>query len=539
MKNINIKTISDVTCNNFFRNFNISNEVQINFSHGHIDQFIPEILNTKNEYDFLLLHISPYAFNSYSPSKSFETSITEIIESLEVYIRNFNGKIILNSIFFHQNSFSQESFFNGYDLKNRINNSLIEFSRKHKNNCIFIDIASLISGIGVSNSLSYRNYSIMRFPYTNLLRKKIFEEYKFHLVNYFNPRKKAIFVDADNTLWGGIIGEDGIHGIKVNHEYPGTMYYQFQENLLKLKNSGIILCLVSKNNLEDIQEVFIEKDMPLSISDFVEIKANWEPKSKNIEELLISLNIGASSIIFIDDNPFEIEEVQRTNKEILCIQFHPDNFINTYDELFRIPNLYAHNLTEEDKIKSESYIQAKKRNKDMQDKQGSSSMDDYLSSLCMKVNIFHNKKEHIPRISQLTQKTNQFNLTTKRSSVSDIENIMAHGSVYSFSAEDKFGDMGIVGVVIIDKDNKIGTFLLSCRAFGRHIEKAMIFESIKHNNKYPIYAEYISSNKNKMTENFYAENGFLENGNDNSDDFKSYIMLESVEYDFFGQIIWS
>jgi FkbH-like protein len=157
----------------------------------------------------------------------------------------------------------------------------------------------------------------------------------------------------------------------------------------------------------------------------------------------------------------------------------------------------------------------------------------------MKVNIFHNKKEHIPRISQLTQKTNQFNLTTKRSSVLDIENMMAHGSVYSFSAEDKFGDMGIVGVVIIDKDNKIDTLLLSCRAFGRHIEKAMIFESIKHNNKYPIYAEYISSNKNKMTENFYAENGFLDNGDDNSDDFKSYTMQESVEYDFYGQIIWS
>jgi FkbH-like protein len=376
----------------------------------------------------------------------------------------------------------------------------------------------------------------MRFPYTNSLRKKIFEEYKFHLVNYFNPRKKAIFVDADNTLWGGIIGEDGIHGIKVDHEYPGSMYYQFQENLLKLKNSGIILCLVSKNNLEDIQEVFREKDMPLSISDFVEIKANWEPKSKNIEELLMSLNIGASSIIFIDDNPFEIEEVQRSNEEILCIQFNSNNFTNLNNELSKVPNLYAHNLTQEDKAKSESYTQEKERKKNMQK---SASIEDYLMSLDMKINVFHNNKEHIPRISQLTQKTNQFNLTTKRSSVSDIESFMQSGSVYSFSVKDRFGDMGIVGAVIIDKENNIDTFLLSCRAFGRYIEKAMLSEALKHNNKYPIFAEYISSNKNKMTENFYAENGFLDNGDDNSDDFKSYTMQESVEYDFYGQIIWS
>jgi FkbH-like protein len=536
MKIINIKTVSDITCNNFFRNFDISNEIGVNFSHGQIDQFIPEILNTSDKCDFILLHISPYAFNSYTPSKSFKNFIIQIIESLENFIKNSNGKVILNNIPFHMNPFSQDDLYEDFNLSYEINNLLINFARDNPNDCIFIDMASLLSEVGFLNGLSLRNYSIMRFPYTNLLRKKIFEEYKFNLSNYFSPRKKAIFVDADNTLWGGVVGEDGVTGVKIDHEFPGSNYYQFQENLIRLKNNGLILCLVTKNNLSDIEEIFNERDMPLSISDFVEIKANWEPKSKNIEELLISLNIGASSVIFIDDNPFEIEQVKRSNDDLTCIQFNANNFTNLNNELSKVPNLYAHNLTQEDRAKSESYAQEKERKKNMQK---STSIENYLSSLDMKVNVFYNNKEHIPRISQLTQKTNQFNLTTKRSSVSDIENFMKSGSVYSFSAKDRFGDMGIVGVVIINKENNIDTFLLSCRAFGRHIEKIMLSEVLRHNSKYPIFSSYIASSKNKMTEQFYTENSFLEKTN--GDDFKTYSMEKVVKYDvnFYGEIIWS
>jgi FkbH-like protein len=536
MKNINIKTISDITCNNFFRDFNISDDIQINFNHGHIDQFIPEILNTSDKNDFILLHISPYAFNSYSPSKSFQNSVEQIIQSLKSFIKDHNGKVILNNIPFHTNSFSQDDIYEDFNLGYEINNLLVNFARDNQNDCILIDLAGLVTEVGLLNSLSIRNYSIMRLPYTNLVRKKIFEEYKFNLSNYFSPRKKAIFVDADNTLWDGVVGEEGVNGVKIDHEFPGSNYYQFQENLIKLKKSGIILCLVTKNNLSDIEEIFNERDMPLSINDFVEIKANWEPKSKNIEELLISLNIGASSVIFIDDNPFEIDQVKRSNNDLTCVQFNPNNFSNLNNELSKVPNLYAHNLTQEDRVKSESYAQEKERKKNMQK---STSIEDYLSSLDMEINIFYNNKEHIPRISQLTQKTNQFNLTTKRSSVSDIENFMQSGSVYSFSVKDRFGDMGIVGVVIINKENNIDTFLLSCRAFGRHIEKAMLSEALKHNNKYPIFSSYLASSKNKMTEQFYAENSFLEKTN--GDDFKTYSMEKSVKYEenFYGEIIWS
>ena len=276
MKTINIRTISDVTCKNFFRDFQISDSIAINFSHGLIDQFIPEIINFSDKDDFILLHISPYAFNSYSTSESFLNAIIQILESLEMYLKNTRGKIILNNIFFNSSAFTQVGFFENYNLNVEINNLLINFAKKNQHDCIFIDIANLISEHGSLDNLSPRNYSIMRFPYSNALRKIIFEKYKFHLKSYFNSKKKVIFVDADNTLWKGVIGEDGVHGIKVDHEFPGFIYYSFQENLLKLKKSGILLCLVTKNNLSDIEEVFQKKEMPLSLDDFIEVKANWD-----------------------------------------------------------------------------------------------------------------------------------------------------------------------------------------------------------------------------------------------------------------------
>jgi len=197
-------------------------------------------------------------------------------------------------------------------------------------------------------------------------------------------------------------------------------------------------------------------------------------------------------------------------------------------------------LTEEDKRKSKSYLQEKERKKDMQK---SSSIEDYLKSLSMKMTVFHNKDEHIPRVSQLTQKTNQFNLTTKRYSIPDVERFMKNGSVFSFSVEDKFGDMGIVGVIIIS-DNIIDTLLLSCRAFGRNIEKAMLSEAMSYIDKYPIFSEYIQSKKNSMTETFYEDCGFQINDEIEANDGtkkKIYSSEKDVKYadNFFGKITWN
>ena len=183
-----------------------------------------------------------------------------------------------------------------------------------------------------------------------------------------------------------------------------------------LKNAGVVLCLVTKNNQSDIDEVFQNRDMPLSIDDFVAVKANWDRKSENIGALLDWLNVGSSSAVFIDDNPFEIEEVARVHVDIECLKFSVNEFDDVNNALSDLFDLYAHYLTDEDKVKAASYVQEGHR-KSLLDKSG--TIDDYLRGLAINMTVYLNDLSLAPRIAQLTQKTNQFNLTTKRYSLAE------------------------------------------------------------------------------------------------------------------------
>jgi FkbH-like protein len=503
MKSIDVKVLSDVVCNNLFRNFGVVNDYKLNFIFSPVDQIIPEILNSGDE-DFLLLHISQYAFNSYGISETFVEKMDEILIHLENLIKRSNTKLILNTVYFSCGSFSQVELINNKIFASKINRLVLDFVARHPSECILVDVADLVSSSGVSSNFSQRNYGVMKLPYSKVLGKVISDKYLFHFQSYFNPRKKVIFVDADNTLWGGVVGEDGVNGVKIGHEYPGSTYYYFQRSLLRLKNSGIILCLVTKNNQADIEEIFLNRDMPLSIDAFAVVKANWDRKSDNIGLLLKSLNIGSSSAIFIDDNPFEIEEVKRVHSDIQCLKFDINDFDHVHNVLLKLSCLYAHYLTDEDSFKADSYAQEEHR-RGFLDK--SDSIEEYLRGLGIKMTVHLNDEGLAPRISQLTQKTNQFNLTTNRYSIAEIHALMATDSVYAFSVDDKFGSMGVVGVIIV-VDNVIDSLLLSCRAFGREIERSMLSVVINHMDNYPVFAHYKPTNKNVMTNDFYTKNCF-------------------------------
>ena len=511
MKEINVKVVSDVVCNNLFRKINFDDNYKLKMVFSPVDQIIPEIINCADE-DFLLLHISQYAFNSYVINKDFLEAMCQVFSHLEDLLKRSQVKIILNTVYFNCGSFSQAELISKKKLISTFEQLLLDFTLRHPSECVVVDVATLVANCGFSNNISFRNYGVMRYPYSKLIGTEISNEYMFHFKSYFNPRKKVIFVDADNTLWGGVVGEDGIGGIKVGHEYPGSMFRFFQLTLLRLKNSGVLLCLVTKNNIADVEEAFFKRDMPLSLSDFVAVKSNWERKSGNIQQLLRLLNIGASSAIFIDDNPFEIEEVGRAHPDLLCLKFHINDFSDINNELFKLSSLYEHNLTVEDTFKADSYFQEEKR-KDFLDK--SNSLENYLRDLSIKMTVHLNDMSLVSRVSQLTQKTNQFNLTTKRYSISEIEMFMKNNDVYAFSVEDKFGSMGVVGVVIV-VDNMVDSLLLSCRAFGREIEKAMILAVSVHVDKFPLYSQYRPTQKNDMTKDFYTKNGFHEQDIDNS-----------------------
>lgn len=534
MKKINVKVISDVVCNNLFRKFAPIGDYNFSFVFSPVDQMIPEILASGDE-DFLLLHLSQYAFNSYGVSESFDANMEEILAQLENLTKRSNTKLILNTVFFNCASFSQIELANKKRLASMINGRVLDFVLSHQSDCILVDIDNLVSSAGFSNSFSPRNYGVMRFPYSKVLAEIIRDKYLFHFKSYFSPRKKVIFVDADNTLWGGVIGEDGYNGVKIGHEYPGSIYYYFQLSLLRLKHAGILLCLVTKNNQSDIEEVFQNRDMPLSIDDFVAVKANWERKSENIGELLEYLNVSSSSAVFIDDNPFEIEEVARIHGDIECLAFSISKFDDVNNLLSDLPDLYAHYLTDEDKVKVAAYVQEGHRKK-LLDK--SDSIADYLRSLAIHMTVYLNDLSLAPRIAQLTQKTNQFNLTTKRYSLAEIQFLMDHESVYAFSIDDKFGSMGVVGVVII-VGNTVDSFLLSCRAFGRGIERSMLSVVAQSYDNYPLFSQYLPTRKNAMTRDFYSNNGFeIVSTENNAESYRIDQKPEPIT-DCFAKIIWN
>lgn len=497
-----IKIISDITSQILFKNFiNQSNNIEFHFLHSSFDEFLLDGELGEN-FDGYICHFSPYFLNFIEISNKIE-KINQILNKLKKINSKTSSLVIINQILNYKYTFSLNDDLITKDENIEVNSIIYDFIR-NSSSIILFDLEKISNSLDLSENLSKRNYDIMRMPYSKKFNSEILNEYNFHLSSYFLPKKKVIIVDADNTLWDGILGEDGYENIKIGNEYPGSIYFDFQTSLKNLKKNGTLLCLCTKNNLDDIKEAFTKKNMPLSLDDFLIVKSNWEPKSKNIMEIIKSLNIGQDSAVFIDDNPFEIGEVSSAIPDLLCLKFDISD-PNKSENIFKFePSLYKHVITSEDLKKTDVYKADQKRENF---RLKSVNQDDYISGLNLKITLEKNNPKHISRASQLTQKTNQFNLTCNRYSENDIKKFMKNNVVLTFSAKDKYGDLGIIGVSIIIK-NKIDTFLLSCRAFGRKIEIEMLKKTINHIDDNKILAEFILNKKNKMVKNFYLDNGF-------------------------------
>lgn len=386
-----------------------------------------------------------------------------------------------------------------------LNAKLVELTVKYSK-LRLIDTASALAKLGFERSYNVKNDFIMKQPYKRDGVEALAEAYTRSLEEIFLPRKKVLAVDADNTLWLGVLGEDGVDGIKIDPTtYPGSAYWKFQKQLKAAKDSGLVLALVSKNNDEDMVEVFSKLRMPLSLEDFTIRRVNWVAKSENIRSIAETLNLGLDSFIFVDDNAFEIEQVRHACPMVDCYQFPAEAPEDGLLILREARNIGAWQLTSEDLSKTKLYAEEVKRQA-IKDK--SHSLEDYLKSLELQIEYGVNRVSELARISQLTNKTNQFNLTTRRYSELDIKSLMNAYQVYDFRIIDRYGDMGIVGVCIL-KGNYIDTFLMSCRALGREVEATMLKIVCDNNPGKMLAAEFIRSPKNQMVENFYTNNGFI------------------------------
>ena len=327
--------------------------------------------------------------------------------------------------------------------------------------------------------------------------------------------KKCLILDLDNTVWGGVIGDDGLEGIQLGHGLGiGKAFTEFQMWVKKLKQRGIIICVASKNNEETAKEPFEKHpDMVLKLEDIAVFQANWETKVDNIRTIQSILNIGFDSMVFLDDNPFERNMVRENIKGITVPEL-PEDPAEYLEYLYSLNLFETASYSNLDKDRTKQYQVEAKR---VSLSKTFTNEADFLKSLNMVSVVSGFTKFNTPRVAQLSQRSNQFNLRTVRYTDADIESLANDSNVIdlSFTLEDKFGDNGLIAVIImkpLDKETLfVDTWFMSCRVLKRGMENFTLntmVEKAKNAGYKKIIGEYLPTPKNKMVENHYTGLGF-------------------------------
>lgn len=390
--------------------------------------------------------------------------------------------------------------------------------RDNVRSSIFIDLDEILAQLGRERFFDARYWYSSRFPFSAAAAREIARRVAAIGAVIKHPRAKVIVLDADNTLWGGIIGEDGMQGIALGPDYPGNAYVAFQRRLLDLQQRGFILAMCSKNNEADVDQVLKEHPHQLLREEhFVARRVNWLPKPQNLEALAEELNVGLDSFIFVDDSEHECLAVRRAlpQVEVVRAPAHPLGMPACLDRVARLEIL---SLTAEDRAKTQMYAQERQRKELERDVvQRGGDVVSYLRSLEMRMRISLDDARQIARLAQLTQKTNQFNLTTRRYSEEQIRvyiesdrDIVGH-----FTLTDRFGNSGVVGLTILRRTDPatavLDTFLMSCRVIGRGAESAFLealLREISAQGVRKVVGEFVPTAKNSLVAGFLASHGF-------------------------------
>ena len=536
-KTYNVSVISNITINPIkeildysFKLDGIKNKIKV-YQQDNIVDKIAKHSNTDALIIFFELANLKENFNTkvnLLSNRELEEVINSLKSTIDMILSNSNTPMILF------NKFSSLIFSSSAVEKNKFEyiseqlNLYLENKKDKKLKLINID--KIISSLGIKESIDLRLFYGTKSLYSVNFYKSYAEFIKPLILSLSGKSKKVLIFDCDNTLWHGVLGEDGRENIQMSDKnYEGRIFQQIQEKTLELYEKGIFICLCTKNNYSDVIEVIKEhKDMKLKENNFSLIKSNWKNKIDNIIEISKELNVGLNSILFVDDSEFELGLVNKKIPEVRT--FKVPNDISNYFYLFNKETEIFHNLyeTTEDKLRNQDFKNQLKRKSQ---KAKFIKIDDYLSSLNMKVKICLNDKKNISRISQMTLKTNQFNLTTHRYVEKQIKEFLENQKylIFTLSLKDKFGDSGITGLAIIKVDKKtktsaIDTFLLSCRIIGRNVEYVFMDYIIAYLKKKKIKlvrSSYIKTNKNDQVKNFYKECSFVLEKNENSNKYYS------------------
>jgi FkbH-like protein len=366
--------------------------------------------------------------------------------------------------------------------------------------------------MGIEQSHDVLKAMVYRQPYTTRFWHAMGGHIADIVLRESRPAPKCVVLDCDNTLWGGVVGEDGVGGIELGSAFPGSGYQGLQKAVRALKDRGVLLAIASKNNPQEVDDVFAQHDeMVLRAEDISVWRVNWNPKSQSLREIADELNIGIDSLVMIDDSDYELAEIGNGVPEVRLLQV-PDEVgllpdLVASSGLFRNMSVSAEDLSRTDMIRQESAR-----------KQAASAMtrEEFLASLELVVDYIEVREEHVGRVAQLTNKTNQFNVTTIRRTEAEIRALLASDDhlIRAIRVTDKFGDYGLVGAAILetgDPEWVVDTFLMSCRVLSRGIETAFIASLVTEAGQRGAKAlagRYVPTPKNVLVQDLYPRHGF-------------------------------
>lgn len=376
------------------------------------------------------------------------------------------------------------------------------------------DLAGLVMSAGFEAAHDARKWYLYRQPYTETFGFCIGQMIARIVAAGKISAKKCLVLDADNTLWGGIIGEDGLGGIEIGNDFPGLAFRDFQKYALHLQKQGVMLAIASKNNEEDVLEVLDKHDaMILRREHFSAMEINWSSKVEGIRNIAQKLNIGTDSLVFVDDNKKEIGEINERLPEVTC--FLVPEELAEFPSLLRNSGLFdIGEVTKEDRERTKMMAQEAIRNQAAHEV----SEEEFRAALGLKVKVFEVQAQHLARTTQLINKTNQFNLTTIRRTQEEVKALCEdqNSVVLATEIEDRYGEYGLVGVAILRRGGEggvwdIDTLLMSCRVLGRGADTAFLAQILEAAAKYGaerVRGRYIPTQKNRMVEDLYPRHGF-------------------------------
>ena len=440
---------------------------------------------------------------------------------LEAFCTRYPEKVVVTNSF----CFSSNRWLSFADLlhpaslaaaETTFNAQLVALAKAHPN-LLLIDLGLLFRRYGEDSLISPSFWYAGRIRYTNQMFRALATTIQQALAAYASRSRKVIVLDLDNTLWGGIVGELGPSGIALSEDGEGRCYRDFQRFVKAVQQTGVLLAVCSKNNLADVEQVFESNSMMiLHLEDFVSIRVNWQPKTENIMDIAETLDLGLDSFVFIDDSPVEREIVTATLPEIAVPTF-PDRIEDLPSWFIReiVPCYFGrYTITAEDGARTKQYQtngERRRLGKKM-------DLDTFLTELQIECTFCVDQAACVARITQMTQRTNQFNLTSRRYEIPDINRFIEHPdyAVLALDYRDRFGSEGSVALAILDfTQGRIDTLLLSCRVIGRKVEDRLLEEAFKlfrMRGIERVVGEFIPTRKNQVVATFYEAHGFTPAG---------------------------